>query len=442
MNNQQQSEEVKPVIVDEEGLCPTCGYFAGSLLTCPRCGARVEKRISVKFVKIASIIGSILGVILLWYAAHLKQPKQIHIEDIDERMSGAYIKVVGKVVSYVEDTTKNSLKIKLDDGTGQINIYGFNKLAQFKKIHKDNLPELGDLVEIAGTVSESQKFGTTLFMPVPERFKVLQKLQIKEYTLADIKSDLIGEIVKIKVFISSYEQRTTKKGTILHSFVLSDETGSINMVLFDSAMTKISTETKNLLSEKNAELEMLVKISEYRDTLQANLFDYTKIKKVGTVDIKAVQDKLWTQKIKQTKTIKFNKLTKKDINSSYFFSGTIRDIRAIRKGMVVTIDDGSDELSVVVWDTLKDKIKGFSHLEEDAKISGIFQIGEYKNELQLKIVQAEDVKIEAGESGGSQLEIIQDSGEEKRIPRAKKQKSKKDEEKMETKEDEIQIIQE
>lgn len=389
------SSQVRPVIIDEEGLCPTCGYFTGSLLNCPRCGARVEKRISVKIVKIASIVGAIVGVILLWVAAYLKQPQQIKVEDIDERMNGAYVKVVGKVVSYYEDVSKNSLKMKIEDDTGQISINAFNKLAQFKKIHKDNLPQLGDLVEIAGSVSETQKFGVALFLSVPERLKILEKIQVKQYDLADIKGALIGELVKIKVYVSSYQEKTTKKGTILHLFVLSDKTGNISMVLFDTAMAKIPQATKDLLFEKGAELEMIVKIEGYRDALQANISDYTKIKKVGSVDTGIVQIKLQAQKNKQARINKFNKLTENDLGELYSFRGTIKDIREINKGMVVTLDDGSGEMQVAVWDSLKDKIKGYNKIEEGAIMTGTFEIGEYRDELQLKIVRPEDMKIES-----------------------------------------------
>ncbi|HRY28589.1 MAG TPA: hypothetical protein P5079_00980 [Elusimicrobiota bacterium] len=400
--------ETQAVIVDEEGLCPTCGYFAGSLLSCPRCGARVEKRIAVKIVKIASLAGSVLGVLLLWYAAHVKQPKQIHVEDIDERMNGAYIKVVGKVASYVEDVPRNTLKMTIEDGTGKIGVMAFNKLSQFKKIHKDNLPGLGDLVEVAGSVSETQKFGIGLFLPVPERVRILKKLEPKKYNIADIKTESIGEIVEIRVFVSSYEEKKTKKGSVFYVFMLSDETGSIGMTVFDSVMEKMPEETRKMFLEKGTELDMTVMITEYHGAPQISIFDFAKIAKVGTVDIDAFQEKLTAKRLASVKPNKFKKLRKKDLGESYIFKGTVKGLRKMGKGVVVTLDDGSDDMSVVVWDTLADKIKGYKNLKEDAVMSGIFQIGEYRDDLQLKIAHPEDVKIEPGKSTAASLEIIQD----------------------------------
>nr|MBP7654759.1 DUF4339 domain-containing protein [Candidatus Dependentiae bacterium] len=122
-------------IIDEEGLCPTCGYFTGSLLTCPRCGARVKNKIALATVKKIAIIGSIIGVIFLWYAARMKQPTLIKAAEVDEQMNGAYVTIVGKVVSYNEDEGKDTLKMKVDDGSGQpIGINAFKKLKQIKQI--------------------------------------------------------------------------------------------------------------------------------------------------------------------------------------------------------------------------------------------------------------------------------------------------------------------
>ncbi|HOW28233.1 MAG TPA: hypothetical protein PK876_07005 [Elusimicrobiota bacterium] len=406
-NTPAENPDVKPIIIDEDGLCPTCGYFAGSLLSCPRCGARVENRITVRFVKIASIVGSVVGILILWLAAHLKEPKLITIASIDERMNGAYVKVVGKIVAYMEDAPKNTLKLRVDDGSGQLTIHAFNKLAIFKKIHEKQPPEMGDTIEVAGTVSETQKFGIAMFLPVPERLKVLQKLDPKEYHVAEINNDLLNEIVKIRVFVSSYEVKSTRKGTIFHTFTLSDETGGIGMVLFDTVMEKIPEETRKLLFEKGNELEMVVKISEYQDAPQASLFDYTKVKKVGTVDVESLEGKLQAKRMGETKANKFKKLGKKDIGKFYLLKGTVKQVRQINKGTVVTLDDGTGEMGVVLWESMKSRVKGIQRLKEGASLSGIFQIGEYRDDIQLKISRAEDIRIEGGKTE-SALEIIQD----------------------------------
>ncbi|MDD5067523.1 MAG: hypothetical protein PHF84_10815 [bacterium] len=385
-------------VVDEEGLCPTCGYFCATLLTCPRCGARVEKRISIRLIKIISVAGSLAGIILLWTAAHLKEPMLVNIEDIDEKMNGAYIRVAGKMVSYLEDTSRNSLRMKIDDGTGQISISAFNKLSQFKKIHKDRLPELGDQVEAAGSLSETQKFGIALFLPVPERFRIIKKLQLKSYHLADISPGLAGTLARISVFVSSYEKRKTKKGIILHSFILSDRTANISMVLFDSEMERIPGQARELLFTKGLELDMPVKITEYKGRLQASISDYSKIKMIRRLSSKEM-DRI-TKAGKGYGTTgtppvnSFDRITSADIGASYSFHAIIAEAREMGKGILLLLDDGKGRMEVVVWDSLREQIKDYGQIAIGIKISGVFQISEYKGKLQLKITRPETLHLE------------------------------------------------
>lgn len=397
-------------LIDEQGLCPVCGYFAGALFTCPRCGARVEKRISLRIIKIGAVVGSIIGIILLWIAAYAKQPLLVNIGDIDEKMNGALVKIVGKVVSYEEMTDKNSLRMKIDDGTGQMSVSAFNKLAQLKKVFKENMPALGDKIEVIGSLSETQKFGLSMFLSVPERLKIVEKYQIKEPAIEELKKENVGDIVKLKVFVSSYEKRTTKKGTVLNIFTLSDKTGSISMTIFDKEMEKIPAETKELLLGKGNELEMVVTIDEYRGALQAKIVDYTKVKKIGTVDIERVEKVLENtsaakqssekqeaaQPAEEIKEYTFAEIKDSDIGKKYKFEATVKFCDQKKKGMIVTLDDGSGKnMKLMIWDNVKGRIKNGDKIKKGATITGIFEISEFKNKPQLAIKNPNDIKVKS-----------------------------------------------
>nr|HPG32122.1 hypothetical protein [bacterium] len=85
--------------------------------------------------------------------------------------------------------------------------------------------------------------------------------------------------------IISVSERTTKKGTKMYIINLGDETGRIGMTIFEAAFEKLPPETKELLTTVGTEFETAIRIGEYRGEFQATILDYTKIKKLGTVEI-------------------------------------------------------------------------------------------------------------------------------------------------------------
>ena len=245
---------------EPEGTCPACGYFVGIASTCIRCGARTHKRISLRIIRWGSVIGSILGIALLWYAAYTKTPHLVKVSDIDEMMNGALVKVAGRVASAVEDQDKNGLKLKVDDGTGEINISAFNKLAQFKKVLGDKMPKLGDEIEVTGVLSENQKFGVSMFLTIPDRIKILKKYELKSMKIGELTKDLIGSVVKLRASVSSYDKISTRNGGVLHKIVLDDGSGAIDMTLFDQQMSDLPESARNLLTGGGNTIELVVKI--------------------------------------------------------------------------------------------------------------------------------------------------------------------------------------
>lgn len=264
-----------------EGTCPTCGYYAGASLTCIRCGARVEKRISIRLIKWISLGGAVVGIVLLWLAANAKAPGKVNVADIDEMMNGALVEVDGHVTEYTEDADKNSLRLKVDDGSGEITVSAFNKLAQFKKELGDKMPKLGDEVSVVGTINQTQKFGVSLFLSISERLRLVKRVEVKEMKIGEISSKDVGQIANLKARVSAYESKATKNGGVLHHLVLSDGTGEIDMTIFDNLFTQLPPTTQKLLTEGTHDLEMTVKISAYRQKMQVSLLDAASIKDAG-----------------------------------------------------------------------------------------------------------------------------------------------------------------
>lgn len=396
MDGGQELPDPKKITAEEEGLCPTCGYFVGIAPTCPRCGARPKKRIAVRAVRFISVIGSFIGIVLLWYAAYTKNAHDVKVTEIDEQMNGALVKVAGRVSSYEENLEKNTLKLKIDDGTGEIMINAYNKLAAFKKVLKDGMPRLGDEVEISGVISENQTFGISMFLSVPERVKVTKKYELKDVRIGDLTRADVAAIVRITAVVVSYKAETTKRGAVLHKFVLGDGTGVIDMTLFDKQFTQMAETPKKLLTEGKQQLKMVIRISEYRGVLQANLVNPDDVASVGEApaDLLAAAAAPGTVVRSASKGKRnIGDLVKSDIDGVYDFTAEIRDVEIKSKGMLLTLGDGTGSIKVLLWHEYREQIP-FDKLREGAKVKGPFIVAEFRGDLQLKVENPALIQIE------------------------------------------------
>lgn len=249
--------------IQEEGLCPSCGYYVGAGFVCPRCGGRTEKRMSVRLIKVVSLIGSFLGLVLLWMAATAKAPQPVNIGDIDIAMNGALVQVHGRITDYQEDKSKDSLRMKVDDGTGQISVSLFGKLKAFKDFLGDKMPGPGDEVEITGTINETQSFGVSLFISIPERLKLIKRYKVKDAKLGLVNNLKLGDIVKVRARITKVQKKKSQStGSEYVIITIADETGEATSRLFSTQLEQFTPATAAIFAKKSETVyEMLLRIA-------------------------------------------------------------------------------------------------------------------------------------------------------------------------------------
>lgn len=268
-------DPVKPGATNNDGEsnCPACGYFAGVEGTCVRCGARVDKNIAIRLVRKIAIIGSVVGIVLLWFAAYLKVPPVINIGDISEPMNNALVEIVGDVVrvDYVEGD--NTFRMTVSDGTGQIRLNAINRLRAFREVHGENMPQLRDKVSVIGTLNISQAWGNSMFLSIPDRMKVLEKFTIEERDIGSITARNEGDTLWISGRVHSYQEIPTRTGGILRRITLSDGTGYIDFPLFDSQFEALSTDVQSALMRSGTELRIQANVGVFRDQPQLELVD-------------------------------------------------------------------------------------------------------------------------------------------------------------------------
>ncbi len=252
----------------QEATCPSCGRFVGAYETCPYCRASMETRLSLKWVRLISIFGSVIGLILLWFGVRYKEVPLVKIGAIDLQYNMAIARLEGYVIDVKENPAKNSFRITLDDGTGRAHLGGYGKLALFKKVLGDDFPRLGDKISAVGNLSVSESWGVTMFLATPRRLKRLSRAGKLELKLDRAVMENAGRIAVFHGKITGV--RSFSKGRTL---TLQDDSGTANLTIFNSELKNLPPETAGSLDEEGTELRFLGRIDTWHNRVQLRLVE-------------------------------------------------------------------------------------------------------------------------------------------------------------------------
>lgn len=254
-------------LITAETTCPSCGRYAGSYETCPYCHASIKTRMSLKIIKRLAIIGSIAGLVLLYFGVQNKQIPQVQIGSLDLRYNMAIAQFEGTVSDLKIDEQKDTFRIWLDDGTGQAVLSGFNKYSKYKKELGDQFPQIGDTIRASGNISISEGFGTSVFLSSPRRYELIQRNKTLDMTLKDVRHATPGTRVFVTVEIVS--ERKFEKG---RSFSVKDDTDTLDLTVFDSEWELIPEPVRSRLkSESGTRYRIAGKVDRFRDHPQLRL---------------------------------------------------------------------------------------------------------------------------------------------------------------------------
>jgi len=373
--------------------CPICGYFTGSSSVCVRCGAKVDKRISVKAARRLSIIGAFLGIILLWYAAYRKMPPEISIGDITESMNNALVTLSGEVTGLEIQEEKNNLKITLEDDTGKIKLTAFNKLDKFKEQLGENMPSLKDKIKVTGTLSISQDWGATMFLSIPSRIQLVKDYKVKEKPISQITAANEGDIFEIAASIESYDSFTTKKGFTLHKFLLGDSTGKIPMVLYSNEFDGLPDEIKSKITKKWNKFRMRVEVSVYRGEPQVKLIQPHVIKYMGSAGSKKTAPAARAKPVKEENLEQkdASAITAQDIGKSCIVSVKVKQVNLGASGVYLSLV--RSDLSLFIDYSDWDRFKGDREITPGVKlVAPVEVVSEYGKPL-LKLKYFSRIKV-------------------------------------------------
>lgn len=381
--NETQKLEILP---EGDGIiCPSCGKFVGAYERCPHCQATVHKRLPILYIKRFAIFGTLIGLVLMWFAALQRIVPIIKIGEIKPQHNMALVKCVGKVtgVRLMED--KNSFHLKIDDDTGMLSLSGFDKLKKFRAYFGDGFPAEGDQVEVVGNLSISEKFGESMFISDPRRLKVLKKFMAEPTTIENINLDSRGSIFSIRVKIAAV--RKFRVGTNL---TVKDDTGSMDLTIFDTDMELISDpKLREQLTEVGNEFQISVLVDAYKGKPQLKIH-----RPEQPESVKRLAGKAEPAKKPEVPLVKAIEVREERLREILTVLGHVERFKEFQFGTSVDLADESGTVNVWLREDVRktlppDLIKNGVTL----RVTG--EVSKFKDRLQVLPASEADVKAEA-----------------------------------------------
>ncbi len=353
--------------LSEETLCPSCGRFVGAYEKCPYCGAGLHKRMSLLIWKRISVAGTILGLLVMWFAATRMNPSLVQIGEIQETYNNAQITIQGTVVDRRLDSDRGSITLTIADDSGSIGARSFSALPEFKKL--GNIPRVGDKIETVGTVHIDAVYGTSVSLDLPHRLKIQDRLKPNRTEISRLKKADVYTLV-------------TVTGMVKHPprFGKTTITDRINDLVVSLDPRNVGTEIPVLNTGEGVEVTGVV---------------------IGGVEgymiIPSSSDDIQPYDV----TVSIPKMAIKDLSMTNIgdlveVEGTIRSFSAFRSGGgSVTISDGTGKIIIgPLFESIFDNIPDNHKLKSaGTKIRVKGTVAQFRGELQVGPGSAENVTI-------------------------------------------------
>ncbi|MEJ5309173.1 MAG: OB-fold nucleic acid binding domain-containing protein [Anaerolineae bacterium] len=353
--------------------CPSCGRFVGPYTTCPYCGAKLGGRISVRAVKIAAILLATVGLLALWWLARRMDIPTVSAADALGTMNMAYVRVQGRVTrSLSYDPTSGYLAFWLDDGTGEVRVSSYRDVTQ-ALLAAGKVPALGDDVTVAGTLRIREDYVSltlnaaghlTLERPEPVTLKVntLTPLDV------GLRVRIVGEVRQV---------RTPYEGMTL--ITVRDDSGEI-AVAVDETVTTLTGALPEIVEGQG--IEVVGAVSLYKDTPQ--------------LVPASVADIVLSAAPPAAATIPVTSLGEAQnaaLGSWMRLQGRVVLMEGFKGGMKATLDDGTGQIMLVLWDNVYTALENPAAVDVGAEVVVEGKLGSYEDELQIVPESSRDITI-------------------------------------------------
>jgi DNA/RNA endonuclease YhcR with UshA esterase domain len=381
------SDTQKPDFLPEgDGIiCPSCARYVGAYERCPHCQAVVHKRLPIFYIKRFAIFGTIIGLILMWVAAVRREVPLLKIGEIKPQHNMALIRCVGKVtgVRFMED--KNSFHLKVDDDTGMLSLSGFDKLRKFRAFYGAGFPAEGDLIEVVGNLSISEKFGESMFVSDPRRLKIIKKFEAEPATIENINLDSRGAVFRVRVKVAAI-----RKYRIGNNITVKDDTGSMDLNLFDSDREKIpDPKIREELLEVGNEFDIVALVDAYKGKPNLKIHHPDRPESV-----KRLAAKVEAAKKPEIPQVKAVEVRDERVREVVTVAGRVTGLKEFQFGTSIDVTDDSGTVNVWLREHVRKELPA-GLIKEGAVLVVTGEVGKFKDRLQVLPAAAADLKAEA-----------------------------------------------
>ena len=115
------------------GYCPACQRFIGPLEECPFCDCPAERQAGLRLLRLLAVAVAVGGLILLAFAARLRETPRVALNAIRPSMNFARVQVEGAVATAPRSGRSRSgepwFGFTLADGAAQLRVSAFGETA-------------------------------------------------------------------------------------------------------------------------------------------------------------------------------------------------------------------------------------------------------------------------------------------------------------------------
>ncbi len=343
--------------------CPSCGRFVGPYATCPYCGAKLGARISVRAVKIAALLLATVGLLALWWLARRMDIPTVSAADALGTMNMAYVRVQGRVTrSLSYDPASGYLAFWLDDGTGEVRVSSYRDVTQ-ALLTAGMVPALGDDVTVAGTLRIREDY-VSLTLNAAEHLTLVrpEPVTLKASTLTPLDAGL-----RVRIVGEVREVRTPYEGMTL--ITVRDDSGEI-VVAVDETVTTLTGALPEIVEGQG--IDVVGAVSLYKDTPQlvpASVADIV----LSAAPPEAVV----------VPVAALSEVTPDAAGSWMTLKGRVVLMEGFNGGMKATLDDGTAQIMLVLWNDVYSALPDPLALDVGAEVEVQGEIGVYEGELQI-----------------------------------------------------------
>jgi len=388
--------------------CESCGRYVGAYERCPYCGARMVGRVSIRTIKIVAVCVATIGLALLWWQARRVEIPQISMQDVSNTMNLAYVRLAGRITRQLTyDPAGGYLGFWLaeematsemgrDVAEVHVNVYR-DVLADL--LEAGAVPALGDEVTVAGTLRIREDYAA-LTVNVADHLEI-RRAPARERSLGEVTTLDAGRHVRVVGEV----RRVYRPYEGLTLITLGDAEAEL-VVAVDDVITALTGTLPDLAEGQRVEVEGVVTL--YRSTPQLVPVCVADIEVLTSADALTPEPQpvsnvpVLTQETPSPEPIAtvtvvpppaLGRLDAEDVGRKVRVSGHVVLLEGIRGGVKATLDDGTGQIILLIWDDVYHALDAPFSLDTGAEVDVVGKVALYEGALEIVPATADDVTI-------------------------------------------------